>query len=243
MSSGPCCSSPSGSCYWGSQVCSSFLLGELQTQGPGCWTRLGVGCPPQGWDEQPAGVPWPEQRGVFELVGLAPASLVETALCGRALGSLSSVLWPWQGACLGLLGSEEPLPRLSVLPCLPPLRDSRDRAACKSWHHSALPAMPAFSASAGHSGWGTAGPSQPVGAPCSQRACGQGLMGPALPLELRPQTEPCGLWQVAPRRSKPAPYVYIVTRVGGQLQPWQLSLCAKHSPTPLAPVNTGWMNE
>lgn len=72
---------------------------------------------------------------------------------------------------------------------------------------------------------------------------GQGLMGPALPLELRPQTEPRGLGQAAPRRSKPAPYVYIVTRVGGQLQPWQLSLCAKRSPTPLASVNTGWMNE
>ena len=54
-----------------------------------------------------------------------------------------------------------------------------------------------------------------------------------------PQTEPHGLWQVALRRSKPAPYVYIVTRVGGQLQVWQLPLCAKHSPTPLALVNTG----
>ena len=170
MSSGPCCSSPQVFLLLSKPGLLFIPPGRAPDSGPWLLDYAGSGVSQQGWDEQPAGVPWPEQRGVFELVGLAPASLVETALCGRALGSLSSVLWPWQGACLGLLGSEEPLPRPSVLPCLLPFRDSRDRAACKSWHHSALPAMPAFSASAGHSGWGTAGPSQPVGAPCSQRA-------------------------------------------------------------------------
>lgn len=61
---------------------------------------------------------------------LVPARLVQTALCGRPWALLSSVLWPWQVACLGLLGSipgaqRSPLPSPSVLPCLPPLWGSR----------------------------------------------------------------------------------------------------------------------
>lgn len=135
-----------------------------------------------------AGLGWewgvPRRGGMSSLLGSHGLSREEClswlAWLQPASSRLLSVAGPWalclqccgpgKGPALGSWAQRSLCPGPSVLPCLPPLRDSRDRAACKSWHHSALPAMPAFSASAGHSGWGTAGPSQPVGAPCSQRA-------------------------------------------------------------------------
>lgn len=91
----------------------------------------------------------------------APVGLVKFALFGKALGLFAfSVValtggLPWfLGSVPEASGSKEPLPSPSVLPCLPPLRGSRDRAACRKRASLSFPAMLASSASARHSGWG-----------------------------------------------------------------------------------------
>lgn len=71
-------------------------------------------------------MPWPEQSGGLTCPSSSLAGLVETVLQSKALGLFAfSVV----GLAVGLPGAQEPLPSPSVLPCPPPLRDGRARAA------------------------------------------------------------------------------------------------------------------
>lgn len=80
-----------------------------------------------------------------------------------------------------------------------------------NWHHSALPAVPASSASAGHSGRGTAGPRHTAGAPVLPEDVTPRSHGPSSASGAWSPNTAHGLCQLALKETKKAPSLYIVT--------------------------------
>lgn len=159
-----------------------------------------------------------EQRGVFELVGLAPASLVETALCGRASGLLVfSVValargLPWAPGLRGL-----PAQALSIT--MSPSFQRQQRQGClQKLAPLSSPCHASFLSFCRALSGGQQDQVNQLEPHAPRGPDGQGLMGPALPVELRaPDRAPWLSLAGGSEVIQAGPYVYIVTGVGGQL--------------------------
>lgn len=96
------------------------------------------------------------------------------------------MLWPWQGACLGLLGSEEPLPRPQYYHVSLLLETAETGLLVKAGTTQLSLPCQLSQLLQGTQGGGQQDQVNQLEPHVPRGPDGQGLMGPALPLELRP---------------------------------------------------------